>query len=207
MIPQIAYPSPPPIPITKERLLLAEGNTPMHFLEALLRSIAISDRVEVRNFGGIGDLTKNLRALQASAGFEIVRSIGIVRDAENDAATAHQSVESILRELKLSGESEGAIKTSIFILPDNSRQGMIEDLCLDSVRADPVYECVERFMECAATAGAPMPTGLRRAKSYAQAFLATRNEPQMFPGIAAYRNYWPMDSIAFGDLSKFLLAI
>ncbi|HEY7428041.1 MAG TPA: hypothetical protein VH682_27655 [Gemmataceae bacterium] len=45
------------------------------------------------------------------------------------------------------------------------------------------------------------------AKNHAQAYLATRQEAQMFPGIAAYRGYWPWGSAAFQPLISFLQAL
>jgi hypothetical protein len=207
MIPQVDRPTPAPIPLTLPKLLLAEGNTPMHLLEALLRSLGISESVEIRNFGGIGQLKTHLPALQLMGGFADVISLGIVRDAEGDAAAARQSVEQILASAGLTDKDRAAFNSSVFNLPDNAHAGMIEDLCLAAVQDDPVYGCVERFMECAESVGADLPQGLARSKSLAQVYLATKDDPQMFPGLAAYKGHWPFASPVFDELKAFLRSL
>jgi hypothetical protein len=44
--------APPPVPIALSKLLLVEGDTPMHFFEALLQHLGLGSAVEVRNFRG-----------------------------------------------------------------------------------------------------------------------------------------------------------
>ena len=84
---------------------------------------------------------------------------------------------------------------------------MLETLCVDSIRQEPVFSCVERFFECVGKQGVDLPSAPKDAKNYAQAFLATRKEVQLFPGLAAYRGYWPWDSRVFHDLKEFLKAL
>jgi hypothetical protein len=89
MIPPKGKPVLAPIPITLNKVLLTEGETPTHFCEALLCHLDLSDKVEIRNFGGVTNLGAALSALTASAEFQtLVESVGIIRDAETDAATA-----------------------------------------------------------------------------------------------------------------------
>lgn len=54
---------PQPGPVTLATLLLVEGNTPMHFFEALLRHLSLDNQIEIRNYGGIRDLTAYLATL------------------------------------------------------------------------------------------------------------------------------------------------
>jgi hypothetical protein len=204
MIPKPPKTAPPPVPVTLSKALLVEGATPMHFFEALLDELGFQDQVEIRSFGGVQDLRAALRALASSSEFaRVVKSVGVVRDAESDAKGARQSAEDALG---AAGLPEG-MRSSVFILPDNERPGMLETLCLDSIRQDPVFSCVEQFFECIARQSVELPSPPRDAKNYAQAYLATRKEVQLFPGLAAYRGYWPWDSRVFHDLKEFLKAL
>ena len=95
MIPtKAATPKPLPAPISLTKVLLAEGDTPTHFVEALLRELGLSDSIEIRNFGGVRDLRTALSAIAATAEFQSrVVALGILRDAEDSALAARQSIE------------------------------------------------------------------------------------------------------------------
>ena len=204
MIPRLPKTPAPPLPVTLSKLLLVEGATPMHFFEALLRELGFQDQVEIHDFGGVQDLKEALRAVAATSEFRLrVKSLGVIRDAETDATAARQSVDDALA---AAGLPEG-VQTSVFILPDNEREGMIETLCVDSIRQDPVFSCVKQFFDCVARQGVELPSPPRDAKNYAQAYLATRKAVQLFPGLAAYRGYWPWDSPVFHDLKECLKAL
>ena len=204
MIPRPPKTPAPPLPVTLSKLLLVEGSTPQHFFEALLRELALQDQVEIHDFGGVQDLKEALRAVASTSEFRVrVKSLGVVRDAETDASAARQSVD---HALAAAGLPEG-VQTSVFILPDNQREGMIETLCVDSIREDPVFSCVEQFFECVTRQGVELPSPPKDAKNYAQAYLATQPQVQLFPGLAAYRGYWPWGSRVLDELKEFLSAL
>lgn len=204
MIPRPPRTAPPPVPVSLSKVLLVEGSTPTHFFEALLVHLGLNEQVEVRDFGGAQELRAFVRTLASTSEFRrLVDSLGVVRDAETDAKAARQSVDDALA---ATGLPEG-VQTSVFILPDNKRPGMIETLCVESVRQDPVFGCVEDFFKCVRKQGVDLPGGPRDAKHHAQAFLATRKCVQLFPGLAAYRGYWPWGSPAFDGLKDFLKAL
>jgi hypothetical protein len=81
---------------------------------------------------------------------------------------------------------------------------MIEDVCLDSVAADPAMPCVDGYLACLAAAGF---TVRHRAKARLHAFLASRTEPDTDIGTAARWGYWPFGSPAFGPLVDLLRAM
>jgi Protein of unknown function (DUF3226) len=199
-------PSPPPtpVPISLSKLLLVEGSTPMHFFEALLREIGIANEVEIRDFRGNSQLKTAVDLLASTAEFKaLVNSVGIIRDAEDDHDGAFASARHALDAAGLD-DSNPDVLTAIYILPDDQNPGMIETLCVDAIRNDPVFDCVEEFFRCAEQQGVALPSGIVRAKNISQAYLATRDEVQLFPGIAAYRRYWPWDSAVFDDIKDFL---
>jgi hypothetical protein len=146
--------------------------------------------------------------LAASAEFQrLVESVGIVRDAETDSAAARDSVNHAVGAAAIPAR----VRISVFILPDNTNPGMIETLCMNAVRNHlPLASevgCVDAFFNCLERRGVTFPDPLRMAKHHAQAYLATRAESQMFPGLAAHRGYWPWDSPTFEPLKRFLQAL
>lgn len=200
-------PPPTPVPLTLSKVLLVEGSTPLHFFEALLQDIGIADQIEIRDFRGIRQLKSAVHALASSAEFKtLVDSVGVIRDAEDDRDAAYASARHALDTAGLDS-SNPDVSTAIYILPDDQNPGMIETLCLDAIRSDAVFSCIEQFFECAEAQGAVLPSGVVRAKNIAQAYLATREEVQLFPGIAAYRGYWPWDSDVFDNVKAFLKAL
>ena len=185
----------------------------MHFFEAFLQYLGLQSQVEIRNFGGVRDLKQVLLALVNTSTFAgLVTSVGVVRDAEDKPATAaRQSVLDAFTAAGLTPARTPPIRTSVFILPDDTNPGMIEGLCMEAVRAEPtlakVFACVEEFFVCLTRAQVALPALPLLTKNHAQAYLATRQDVQLFPGLAAYRGYWPWASPAFQPLLQFLQAL
>lgn len=214
MIPQAPKaPKTQPMSVTLSKILFVEGDTPMHFFEALLRYLALHNQIEIRNFRGVGDFKTFLINLTNTAEFQrLAASVGVVRDAEDKpAAIARQSVEDALKAAGLTPQRTPPIQTSIFILPDNANPGMIETLCMEAVKTEPAladaHRCVEDFFTCLTRSNVALPALPVLTKNQAQAYLATRPEVQMFPGIAAYRDYWPWTATVFQPLIQFLKAL
>ena len=93
-------------------------------------------------------------------------------------------------------------QVGVFILPDNQRSGMLEDLCLGSVASDLALPCVDEFFDCVAKATNRQPGNL--AKARIQAWLASHPEPDNRLGLAAQKGYWPWAAPAFAPLIAFL---
>jgi hypothetical protein len=206
-------PPPAPAPISLPKLLLVEGSTPLHFFEALLQRLGLSAQVEIRDFHGVPDFKAYLADLAKSNAFKtLVTSVGVVRDAEDKpAASARRSVQDALVAAGLGSTGAPSVRTAIFILPDDTRAGMIETLCMEAARNERTLgdacACVDEFFACLRTHSIAMPTGIRFAKHEAQAYLATRSEVQLFAGLAAYRDYWPFDNAVFDPIKQFLRAL
>ncbi len=201
--------SKPVTPISLEKLLLVEGETPKHFFEALLRHLGIDEQIEIRSFRGINDLPDFLKALPGVSEFRHVNTFAVIRDAEADARAARQSVDDALAPSGLTQQS--GLRIEVFILPDNQRPGMLETLCMEAVGASPQLDganaCVEQFFECLESRGVTLPPDHRLAKHRAQAYLATREKVQLYPGTAAYKGYWPWNSRVFDPLKGFLRSL
>ncbi|HVA46690.1 MAG TPA: DUF3226 domain-containing protein [Pirellulales bacterium] len=190
-----------PTPIARSKLLLVEGLSPANFFEALCRHLGLSDAIEIRSYGGINQLHAYLRAQAAGEDFRRnVQSLLIARDAEDDAVKAKQSVQTAIDALKL----HPSVRTQIAIFPNEVAAGMIETLCLSSVADRPHYHCIHDFVVCIEGNGIRLPEGHKRDKHLAQMYLATQEEAQLYPGIAAYRQAWPFDHVAFDRLRAML---
>jgi hypothetical protein len=186
------------------QLLLAEGDTPTHVFEAIAREIGLSATIEIRNYGGISQLATFLKIISSTAEFrENVKSLGIVRDAEDDPIGARRSVDAAIAKAKL----PNSVRTAVAILPDDHTLGMIETLCMRSVESTETNDCINRFFDCLEEKGVQTPKTIIRAKHIAQVYLATRGDAQMMPGIAAYRGAWQFANPAFDELKSFLKSL
>ena len=129
-----------PVPITKKKLLVVEGNDEKIFFEELFKHMAKEDIVDIQG---------------------------------------------------------------VFIMPDNKNSGMLEDLCLETVKYEKGMECVNRFIICANRLEKP-PKEKDIAKAKVQAFLAIM--PGVFDkaGLGAQKGYWDFDSAPLEPLKNFL---
>src|SRR5712692_7571409 len=113
---------PPPGPVRLAKLLLVEGDTPMHFFEALLKDLGLHNDIEIGNFRGVGDFKTFLINLADTDEFKrVVTSVGVIRDAEEKPATAARSaIEYAFNAAGLTPARTPPVRTSVFILPDDT---------------------------------------------------------------------------------------
>ena len=81
---------------------------------------------------------------------------------------------------------------------------MIEDVCLESVSADPAMKCIENYFDCIHGAGLPGPREHWTSKARLHAFLASRERPQLRLGEAAEKGVWPLEADAFSPIETLL---
>ena len=181
--------------------------------KAILTRLDPSD-IEIRDFGGNEELPDFLsdfiNAVQNAPGARSnLEAIGIVRDAESNSVDAFQYVRKAISKLKLTppdcpmqivGENP---RIGVLILPPNKDNGMLEDICLDAVQADPATPCVEEYIECLKENLPEWQDGNRR-KATVQAFLASRPEPGMKLGEGAKLGYWNWSHEAYRPIEQFI---
>ena len=190
--------------------LLVEGNDPRNFFEAFVEHLSLAD-IQVQNFGGIYELRGFLRALVNAPGFQIVQSIGIVRDAEISAERAFQSVQSSLERAKLPVPDSSVERTdtnpavTVLILPGDNRQGMLETLLCESFADNPVEGCIDDFFKCVESL--PDVSIERSDKARAHAYLTTKPNPHFSVGVAAKNDYWDLNHSVFSTVRDFLQTI
>lgn len=192
--------------INSKKVLAVEGKDEVNFFNALLKYVRIID-FEVHEVGGKQQFKKKLPALVRVNGFSNVEVLAVIRDADNNAKAAFQSIKKIIEGEKLKSPnqmnrfSDGNPKIGIFIMPGNSDTGMLEDLCLKTVKDHPAMSCVKLFMDCISKLK-NKPKNI--AKASAQVFLAAMPNIANSVGIGAQKEYWNFNSEELKNLKSFI---
>ena len=199
---------PDAIEFTEPRLLLVEGSDEVGFFRGFLNFLKITG-VQIVNYGGKDSLRQNLRAYVREPTFAQVGSIGIVRDADESAHSARQSVLGSLNNANLPDPpGDAGVKIALFVMPDDSSPGALEDLCLAALVDNPAIDCVDAFLQCMEEAGYSPPIYLSKAK--VRAFLVSLEDSEARLGIRAQRSNeipWDWNHPAFTDLARFLRSL
>ena len=200
----------PRLRIRSDSLLLVEGRDEVNLFDALMKhSLAAEPRIQVIDAGGKDRFSKRLQAIQTAAqAHPTLRSVGVVRDADDDAGGAFRSVCGQLRNVgyeppQVHGHfSDAAPSIGVFIVPDGVEPGAIETLCRRSRAGEDVARCVDEFLSCLDDHEAMKSTNVD--KSFAHAYLAAMEDPVARVGEGARQGAWEFGSPAFSELSEFL---
>lgn len=196
--------------IESDRLLLVEGRDEVNLFKALIRH-QFGERfdVQVVEAGGKDQLPKSLQAIKIEAQTRpTFRSVGVVRDADDNPEGAFQSVCDHLNNARYVAPdahgtfSEAVPSVGIFIVPDGVHGGAIETLCRQSVQESPAAQCVEQYLDC--LNGNNAMESANRDKSFAHAYLAATHDPVARVGEGAQRGTWDFQSPVFGELLSFI---
>lgn len=196
--------------IRAERLLLVEGKDEVNLFNALKgRVLAAAPEIQVIDAGGRDRLPGSLKAIRVAARARpALRSIGVIRDADDDAGNAFRSVCGNLQNAGYSppaahGEFSDAVPSiGVFIVPDGNHPGAMETLCRRSVEGTDAAKCVNEYIECLDRHDAMCSRN--PDKSFAHAWLAAMRDPVARVGEGALSGAWNFDSPAFAALSRFL---
>ena len=206
------------IEIEKEVQLLVEGNDERNFFEAFAAHLALGN-VQIQVFEGKNQLRGFLVTLAGATAFRTVRTIGIVRDADESADAAFESVRTSLgnandvirssgvkfpvpnRPEQLVGERPAL---SVLILPGDGQEGMLETLLCRTFADSGMDRCIDEFFRCAEESGRAIH---RPDKARARAYLATTPDPHVSVGVAAKKGHWGLDHHAFDGIRNFLTSL
>lgn len=196
--------------IRTDRLLLVEGRDEVNLFKALIERRADAEpTIQVIDAGGKDRFPRRLRAIRTAAQTRpALRSIGVVRDADDDAGSAFSSVCDHLRNVgyeppAVHGEfSEAMPSIGVFIVPDGAEAGAIETLCRRSVEGTDAAGCVDEYIECLQRHDAMRSRNAD--KSFAHAYLAAMSDPLARVGEGALSGAWDFESPAFATLVRFL---
>jgi len=193
--------------ISQPKLLIGEGAEEVRFFNAMLSHLKLGD-IRVEEYGGKRKLSRYLQELVIRPSYREVISIGITRDADDNASSAFQSICGVLTNIGLAAPAATEVfvgdrpKVGIFILPNGRNAGMLEDLCRDAIQAYPDMQCVDEYFKCIHQKANRQPNN--PAKARVHAWLASQVEPDRRLGEAAESGYWPWNSPAFDSLKQFL---
>jgi hypothetical protein len=202
--------------ILAPKQLLVEGRTPEIFFRQWVEALGLKDKIEVRDYGSLDQLTDFLKVFTGFKEFkETVNSIGIIRDAEDKPATsAFDSVCASLRAVGLVSPEKfgtfgvGPKRTGVFILPDCDQPGMLETLCWTILENDPKLkqelDCVMAHLRCLSAASV-QTRNPHKAKVWT--YLAGRGEFDPQVGRAAQYKVWDWNSPALAGLTGFLQSL
>ena len=213
-----------PTKINKEKLLLVEGKDERFFFEALLQNLEIED-VQIINIAGKDNLKITFPTLINSDGFSDVKYYMIIQDADNDSKARFNSIQSLLSKHDqpipkkcAEWKEENGVLVGIYIMPGNQTKGMLENLCLDTVKNHPILQCVDQYCSCleeklenkldsdAKKEGKYyFPNNLAKARMHS--FLAGQNKFVPSLGIAAKKGYFNLKSEVLSELRNFLVML
>lgn len=204
------------IRIESEFQLLVEGNDVRNFFEAFIdhhsKKLSIED-IQIQNFKGGTQFDAFLRSFVNLSGFyDRVGSIGIVRDAEDSAKGAFQSVQDTLRKVRLpvpdcpeKREVKDKLAVEVLILPGRDhKKGMLETLLCQTFAGTKIDDCISEFFQCVEPLLKEPIKKHRKDKARAFAYLTTRPNPHHSVGVAAKKKDWDLDSHVFGRVRSFL---
>lgn len=219
------------VSIKKPKLLLGEGNDEVAFFGALLKHLQLDD-IQPIQYGGKNGMEAGLASIVDLPDFHTVVSIGITRDADHfanpanpflpdnrhnsEAQSAFQRVCRILKESKvnlpvptapLERAAAGKPAVQIFILPDCTNPGMLEDLCLSSLHSAPGVQCIGDYFACITRETGQQHPIHKLSKARTRLWLASQTEPDLSFGVAAAKGYWNFNHSAFDQIKQFLQAL
>lgn len=193
-----------------KKILLVEGNDEVIFFEKL-KSLFEFD-YEVSDGGGKDNLRNKIQSLLTRTGDDFPESLGIVRDADEDAGSAFQSVKSAIENTKgvdvkapakINTWNTGCItKIGVFILPGDGSSGALEDLLLQVANSE-IMKCVDSFINCVEIVDV---TKFKKSKAKLKAFLCVGDDHEVVTAGSAIKkgNYFNLESDVFNKLKSFL---
>lgn len=192
-------------------LLIVEGKDEKNLFEKLIEQMKV-ENLQVLPIGGKTNLRGNLESLVSLSEFNQIESIGVIRDADEDADGAFQSVADALERYNPPPEKQ-LVPTGnkpiwrVMILPGNGRKGAMETICIESVKGHPAMGCVEKYLHCCDETEKLLKLQAQIDKAKAYSFIATRKPPEDEIGVGAKQGHWDFDSHAFDGVKEFILAV
>ncbi len=187
-----------------ENILAVEGKDEEIFFKVFLKHLEIGE-VQIFNVGGKDNFTKELKTLKAVSGFEKVKKLGLVRDADENFENAFQSIKMSLEKCGFKSPKEAIsftenekINTGIYIMPNSCQCGMLETLCLESIFASKEIFCIEKIFECLEFS----PKNIYKSKILI--YLALKTPLVNSLGLAAEKNIWDFEHQCFEKLKNFV---
>jgi hypothetical protein len=186
----------------RPNLLLVEGSDEFQFF----RFLRPRDDLQIHIYAGKNQLRLELETMRGVEGFDQIKRIAIVRDADGDPQSAMQSVLAqwalALKEVvpKVSSDqwfpgSDGR-QWCVWIMPEPSAEGDLEELLWKAVKLSDHRSCIDNLIVCLDACN-PVPFGsITKARLYA--WLSTQRDPlkELYAAFDARRTLFdPKDTV------------
>ena len=200
--------------ITQPVLLLVEGPDDDHFFQRIIERRE-NQGIQVVPYGGkdnLGNFLVNVLVPRLRSS-DVVKAIGVTRDADCYYNRAFQSIDDSLRLAGLPSPTspltyaegmldDDPIRVAAYVMPDNASPGDLETLCLNAVSEAPAIPCVNRYFDCLQSIG-HVPR--QESKARLRAFLsANPDNPNLLIGQAVAADVIPWNSPVFAGINQFL---
>ena len=158
------------IPANVSRILVVEGPEDKTFFHALAEHLGIEQQIYVVVCNGKNKLATTLKSILNDGNFHNFDHIGIICDNDFPESREHKrALETIQDEIISANEgiNDNLQKTrelpkpvrarvaagtrpkvSVLLLPDDNRDGMLENLVLDAIGKNEITECTDAFYDC-----------------------------------------------------------
>ena len=203
------------ITIKSNMLLAVEGKDESNFFKTLLEYENIQG-VQIIDIGGKDKFSIEFRLLRNLENFSNITKLAFVRDAEeNNASSAFQSICDILKKYNLpcpqkineTTENSKPI-VGVFIMPNNNNAGMLEDLCLESIKSLPINDCISKYIECVKNnLKSEDNEKFNCSKAKVLTYLASKVPIVNSLGLGAEKKYWNFSDNCFSEIKSFLYKV
>ncbi len=193
------------------KLVLCEGKDEVSVISGLCEASGIAG-LTIESFDGKNRLREVLTELPKRPEFvrKEVESLGILLDADQDPAAMWQKLRNDVQAalgVTLTGQAAFAgehPRVAGLLIHGKDGRGMLEDLCLEAVRDQSGFPCVEEYFRCLA-----QRTGQQtfHAKARFRAWMASQSEFELHVGKAAEKGHLPWPNPAFDGLRAFLKSL
>lgn len=191
--------------INSKKIIAVEGKDEVNFLYALLKHLKITE-IQVINFGGKHKFTNKIEQITKLEDFDNVTHFGLIRDADDSYTSAFDSVTLSLKKVNLPFPKKNTFfseklnpKIGIYIMPDINKVGMLENLCIETIKNNDEFDCIEKFINCLSE----KPKKIE--KSIIQIYLAIKNPIVNSLGLGALKGYFNFNDAKMKAINDFLL--
>jgi hypothetical protein len=195
--------------IDKPYVVFVEGKDEENVLDSILSAQGQTE-VQCVVVGGKDKFALKVPAAVNITGFKNVRSLAIIRDADDDAEATFQSVRAVLTKAQLPCPDQpgqwlttSTPRVGVYIVPGSGRPGFLEHLFLEAHQQHPFFLCCQDFSAACTNAGRATAFD---PKELSYSLMVALGTPEPRLGRAFESGRVTADHQAFAPLKAFLLA-
>lgn len=196
-----------------DKVVLVEGSDEFHFLRFLCEEVSF----QIHIYEGKDQLSKELQLVRNVEGWDKVRRVAIIRDADEDP---NASLKSVLAQWSIaSGKQATSVKSdewftdeegrswSVWIMPHPERTGDLEELLWQAVPESKHRDCIDVLMQCLETCTPPPIRSRTKARLYA--WLSTQKEPvkELYHAFGSNASIFNSSEVAFERFNALVRAL